>query len=274
MGTDAKAGAGVRAVLPKLVDSYEEGEPEGSMERFRNRNGNDRQEKKIVVTTDGPYVVHGSIPLVRKIQVVSEYGEPLTWKTGPAIETPEIYELCRCGESGFPPFCDVTHALIDFDGTETADTRPTAERQVRYPGGTRIVVRRDLSLCMESGFCGNRFTDVEKMVAHTDDPQVRAQVMAMIERCPSGSYVYSLEEGEEDVEPDLPQQIAVITEITSEGPIAGPLWVTGHIPIERADGQPFETRNRVTLCRCGHSRQKPLCDGTHRELAAEKSAGS
>jgi CDGSH-type Zn-finger protein len=243
------------------------------MARFRKHNGNDREEKKIVVTADGPYVVHGGIPLVHKIQVVSEYGEPLTWKTGKAVETPEIYELCRCGGSTFPPFCDVTHALIDFDGTETADTRPTAERQELYPGGTRIVVRRDLSLCMDSGFCGNRFTDVEKMVAHTDDPQVRAQVMAMIERCPSGSYVYSLEEGEEDLEPDLPQQIALTTEITSEGPIAGPLWVTGHIPIERADGQPFETRNRVTLCRCGHSKKKPLCDGAHRELAAEKSAG-
>jgi CDGSH-type Zn-finger protein len=246
---------------------------EASMAIFRNHNGNDG-EKKIVVTQDGPYVVYGSIPLVRKIQVVSEYGEPLTWKTGAIIETPEIYELCRCGKSSFLPFCDVTHALIDFDGTETADIRPTAERQVLYPGGSRIIVRRDLSLCMESGFCGNRLTNIEKMVAHTADPQVRAQVMAMIERCPSGSYVYSLQESEDDVEPDLPQQIAVTTEITSEGPVVGPLWVTGHIPIERADGQPFEARNRVTLCGCGHSRNKPLCDGTHRELAVEGSVRS
>ena len=36
-----------------------------------------------------------------------------------------------------------------------------------------------------------------------------------------------------------------------------------------ADGQPFETRNRVTLCNCGSSSQKPLCDGTHREMAEE-----
>jgi CDGSH-type Zn-finger protein len=237
---------------------------------FHNHKGNDKPERRIVVSEDGPYIVHGSIPLVRKIQVVSEYGEPLTWKLAAAIETPEIYDLCRCGASSFRPFCDVTHALIDFDGSETADIRSTAERQVHYPDGTRINVRRDLSLCMESGFCGNRLTNIEKLVAQTDDPQVRAQVMAMIERCPSGSYVYSIEEGEDDIEPDLPQQIAVTTEITSEGPIAGPLWVTGYIPIERADGQPFETRNRVTLCCCGHSSSKPLCDGTHRELAARK----
>jgi hypothetical protein len=88
--------------------------------------------------------------------------------------------------------------------------------------------------------------------------------MAMIERCPSGSYTYALDEGSADIEPDLPQQVAVTTEMTSEGLIAGPLWVTGNILIERSDGQPIETRNRVTLCRCGQSKNKPFCDGTHR----------
>ena len=51
-----------------------------------------------------------------------------------------------------------------------------------------------------------------------------------------------------------------------EREIAGALWVTGGVPITRADGQPFETRNRVTLCRCGQSSNKPLCDGTHRVI--------
>jgi hypothetical protein len=104
------------------------------------------------------------------------------------------------------------------------------------------------------------------MVPETHDTQVRSHVIAMIERCPSGSYVYALEEGGEDIEPDLPQQVAVTTETTWAGPVAGPLWVTGNVPIERADGQPFEKRNRVTLCRCGLSRKKPLCDGTHRGM--------
>ena len=230
-------------------------------------NGRDTNNgKKIVVRKNGPYIVHGDVPLVRKAQVVSEHGEPLTWKKGEAIETSEAYTLCRCGQSSKKPFCDGMHARIDFDGTESADTSVTAERQVIYAGGTKIVVKRDYSLCAESGFCGNRITDIQKMVPDTDDTQVRAQVMAMIERCPSGSFTYSIEEGEADIEPDLPRQVAVTTEITSDGPIAGPLWVTGNIPIERADGQPLETRNRVTLCRCGLSRGKPLCDGTHRTM--------
>ncbi len=222
--------------------------------------------KKIVVQENGPYIVNGDVPLVRKAQVVSEYGEPLTWKKGEALEASGTYTLCRCGRSSKKPFCDGTHAKTGFDGTESADTGVTAERRVIYEGGTKIVVKYDDYLCMESGFCRNRITNIQEMVPHTDDTQVRAQVMAMIERCPSGSFTYSIEEGGADIEPDLPRQVAVTTEIASDGPIAGPLWVTGSIPIKRADGQPLETRNRVTLCRCGLSQKKPLCDGTHRAL--------
>ena len=230
----------------------------------RNGEWGDADGKRIVVRANGPYVVCGGVPLVRKETVVSEHGEPLTWQKGEPIETRETYLLCRCGQSSKTPLCDGSHARTGFDGTEAADTRPTAERQVVHEGGTGIVVKRDYPLCTNAGFCGNRVTNVEEMTPHTDDTRVRSHVIAMIERCPSGSYTYSLEEGGEDVEPDLPQQVAVVTETTWAGPIAGPLWVTGCIPVERADGQPLETRNRVTLCRCGLSGQKPLCDATHR----------
>jgi CDGSH-type Zn-finger protein len=224
----------------------------------------DHPAQRITVEKNGPYVVQGHVPLVRKTPIVSEHGEPLTWQKGETLPTGETYRLCRCGQSGNKPFCDDTHLRCGFDGTETAETNTTAERRVIYKGGTGIVVRRDYALCMEAGFCGNRLTNVQKMVRRTDDTQVRAQVIAMIERCPSGSYTYSMEAEGAEVEPDLPQQVAVTVEITSDGPIAGPLWVTGRIPLERSDGQAFETRNRVTLCNCGRSKIKPLCDGSHR----------
>lgn len=232
-------------------------------ETKRDSNGGTR----IVVQKDGPYIVHGDVPLVRKVQVVSEHCEPLTWQKTGIIETGKTYRLCRCGQSSHKPFCDGTHAKMHFDGTESADIGVTAERQVNRDGGTNIVVRRDMYLCMDSGFCANRVTSVDKMIPDTHDTQVRAQVIAMIERCPSGSFTYSIEEGAADIEPDLPEQVAVTTEIAKAGPISGPLWVTGNISVERADGQPFETRNRVTLCRCGRSGKKPLCDGTHRQIS-------
>ena len=224
---------------------------------------NDKSEtsKRITVQPNGPYLVYGNIPLLRKAQVISEHGEPLTWKKEDVIETKEVYALCRCGQSGNKPFCDGTHVSANFDGTETADTDVTADRQIVFDG-QGITVKRDNSLCMHAGFCGNRITNIPQMVPETKDTQVRAQVIAMVERCPSGSFTYTIEPDGEDVEPDYPEAIS----ITAEGHLAGAIWVTGNIPIERADGEPFETRNRVTLCRCGNSQNKPLCDGQHRAL--------
>jgi len=212
--------------------------------------------QKITVQPNGPYIVQGGVPLVRKIPIISEYGEPLTWKKGEVLGTGEQYALCRCGQSRTKPFCDGTHVKVGFDGTETADPRPIADREVTYKG-TRIVVQDDRSICVHAGFCGTRITNVWKMTQNTADTQVRAQIMAMVERCPSGALSYALEPDREIVEPDLPQEVAITPD--------GPLWVSGGIPVERADGLPFETRNRVTLCRCGASKNKPLCDGTHKE---------
>ena len=59
----------------------------------------------------------------------------------------------------------------------------------------------------------------------------------MIDRCPSGTYSYSMTKDGEDIEADLPVQVAATTEITSEGPIIGSLWVTGQHP-RRTRGWP------------------------------------
>lgn len=227
--------------------------------------GNTIKAKRIAVLKNGPYKVEGDVPLVSKTQVVSERGEPLTWKKEGEIEcSQENYYLCRCGKSIYLPFCDGTHRKEGFDGTESAETNLNEARAIQYPRATRITVKMDHSLCMHSGFCGLRGIGMSQLVATTSDTKVRSLVIAMVERCPSGALTYHFAEDDANIEPDLPQQIAVTTEITSDGPIAGPLWVTGSIPVERADRQPFETRNRVTLCNCGHSENKPLCDGTHR----------
>lgn len=213
--------------------------------------------QKITVRPDGPYIVRGGIPLVRKKKVMSEHGEPLDWQKESDLSTKDVYRLCRCGHSSNKPFCDGTHTKIEFDGTESANIGPISDRQVNLEGD-KIVVRDDRPLCIHAGFCSNRITNVWEMIEKTEDAQVRAQIIAMVERCPSGALSYAFDTEGETVEPDLPKEVIVIPD--------GPLWITGGIPVERSDFQPLETRNRVTLCRCGASSTKPLCDGTHKDI--------
>ena len=214
------------------------------------------EQQKITVRPHGPYVVRGQIPLVRKSQVETEYGEPYDWKLESALETGETYRLCRCGQSNSKPFCDGAHTLVDFDGEETADTGPISSREKEFPGET-IVVKDDHSFCVHAGYCGTRLTNIWEMVKDSGDPEVRAKIVAMVEMCPSGTLTFAPDENSAVVEQDLPKEVGVVAD--------GPLWVSGGITIERRDGKPLEVRNRMTLCRCGQSANKPFCDGAHKE---------
>ncbi len=44
----------------------------------------------------------------------------------------------------------------------------------------------------------------------------------------------------------------------------GPLVVYGDITVEAADGTKLLHDDTVYLCRCGHSKNKPFCDGEHK----------
>ena len=207
----------------------------------------------ISVRENGPYVVEGGVTLTRKSTLVSDAGESLSWRKDSTVPTNGSYRLCRCGQSSNKPFCDATHARVGFDGTETATTEPSAQRRLRFEG-QGISLSDDRSLCSRAAFCHNQREDVWGLMEHTDDGTVRAQVMHMVEQCPSGRLVYEVDEL--PVEPDLPREIAVIKD--------GPYWVSGEVTVVLSDGRILELRNRVTLCRCGQSSNKPLCDGTHR----------
>ncbi|MFT6290617.1 MAG: CDGSH-type Zn-finger protein [Ilumatobacter sp.] len=208
----------------------------------------------IKVADSGPYIVSGSVPVTSKRPVESEHGEPLTWKTTRPNETKPTVALCRCGASSSKPYCDGTHAATQWDSNDNAP-EGTYDNRAKSYGGDGIELFDDRPICVHAGFCGNQVTNVWKMAAKTGDSRIRAEAMAMIERCPSGALTYAA--NGETIEPDLPTAVAVIPD--------GPLWVTGGIEIIRADGSTLEQRNRVTLCRCGHSASKPLCDGSHKE---------
>lgn len=213
-----------------------------------------KTEVGIEVTENGPYHVTGGVKLVRIDKITNEKKEHVGWRVYEEIDAPEEYWLCRCGQSETKPFCSNMHEKVGFDGTETAQTNSYAER-AEVLGGTKVTVRDDRGICAHAAFCSNRMTNVWKAAKVSDgDDQLRETAVEMISRCPSGALTVSSADG--PIEPGLPVQIAVQKD-------ASYLVTSGRIPITRSDGQPLEIRNRMALCRCGQSKNKPLCDGTH-----------
>ena len=209
---------------------------------------------RIEILEDGPYRVTGGVPMVRMRKVPDEDGEMLRWERGAALDHADTYDLCRCGESKNKPFCDGTEEKVGFKGTETAPRSPTAERRFEYGDGP-MVLTDEPRLCARATFCDARTTDAWALAEQTEDPEKRAMLIRMVERCPSGRLTYYLPPDRAFVEEELPREIAVTDD--------GPLWVRGGIPVQSADGFEYEVRNRVALCRCGRSKNKPFCDGSH-----------
>ncbi len=77
---------------------------------------------QITIADGGPYLVSGGVPITWKAPIMSEHGDPLTWKTttADAAEVKERVALCRCGASDNKPYCDGSHARVEWDGTDNA----------------------------------------------------------------------------------------------------------------------------------------------------------
>jgi len=65
----------------------------------------------------------------------------------------------------------------------------------------------------------------------------------------------------EPLEPEYVPSISLVQDPAND--CSGPLWLRGGVQLVGADGFDYEIRNRMTLCRCGASKNKPFCDGSH-----------
>ena len=215
---------------------------------------------KIKVTKDGPYLVTGGIPLLRMIIQTDSHGDSCRWREFERYPHRERYTLCRCGKSRNKPYCDGAHTLQQFDGTETASREPYLENVKEYVGPElKLTDRREL--CVGAAFCV-RDAGIKNLVVYSDRPSFKEIAIEEAANCPSGRLVVWDKQGN-PIEPGFEPSI-VITE--HENGLSGPLWIRGEVEVESADGRVYEKRNRVTLCRCGKSLNKPFCDGSHLDI--------
>jgi CDGSH-type Zn-finger protein len=199
---------------------------------------------RIVVIPNGPYLVSGEI-------AVHEATGALRKSTGTCV-------LCRCGGSRTKPFCDGTHARIGFNGTESADHGLIADRRKRYPTPDGLTVYDDRTRCAHFGQCTDRLPNAFGVSeeAFVDPAAAPSQEIARVTAgCPSGALSFALPGQTDPVESHERASIHPIVD--------GPYRVRGGIQVISADGQGYEIRERQTLCRCGQSRNKPFCDGSH-----------
>ncbi|WP_348305019.1 CDGSH iron-sulfur domain-containing protein [Methanothrix sp.] len=214
---------------------------------------------KITVSENGPYIVTGRVPLTISEICNDDDGYSRTWREVKRYPVNEKYALCRCRQSNNKPFCDGTHIKIHFEGTEAGDREPF-DKGAGVIRGPSLILADNEHLCVHARFC-MRAGGIWNLVKQSDDPEARKTAIEEACNCPSGRLLIRDNESGKAIEPEFEKSIVVI-EYPAKGE-HGPLWVRGGIPIQSADGKPYEIRNRVTVCRCGRSENKPFCDGSH-----------
>ena len=86
------------------------------------------------------------------------------------------------------------------------------------------------------------------------------ETIAAVHRCPTGALRVARSGVLIDISSDTRNDVSVRVLRN------GPLYVRGDVRVLMEDGTEVLRDSRTALCRCGHSRRQPLCDGSHRSV--------
>ncbi len=165
-----------------------------------------------------------------------------------------VVALCRCGGSNIKPYCDGTHARIGF--VSNKDPKRTPDQLDTYEA-------KDITVLDNRGTCchfGNCTDHLPQVFHHEGDPFVTPSgadansIEQIVRQCPSGALGF-IRDGEtytgEQREPEI-----YVAENAS-------YYVRGAIELEGEPMNAGASREHYALCRCGQSKNKPFCDGSH-----------
>ena len=204
------------------------------------------EKPKIACLPNGPYYLLNDLTPHVIPHLQKSNGDPCVTITGVA--------LCRCGDSKNKPFCDGTHGKNGF--TDQKLTDGTLDHRDTYVG-KQISIHDNRGLCAHAGYCSDNLSTVFKFGEApwiNPDAATVQDIVETIKKCPSGALSYTLDNVEH-----RDQDRSPMVTVTQDGPYA----VTGGIAlIDQAQGEGASIEH-YTLCRCGASKNKPFCDGTH-----------
>lgn len=218
------------------------------------------EEFSITVTEKGPYLVYGRPPFCEQFIMPDADNESWYFQEGRHFSTEsEPTALCRCGASQRKPYCDGAHARTDWDPGLSAPARPSADRAEQTEGGT-LRMSDNPEYCVFARFChpyGGAWTLTERSA----DPRAREMAIREASMCPGGRLTARDKATGRAYEFRFEPALGLIEDPAIGA--SGGLWIRGGIPMRRENGEVYEVRNRVVVCRCGQSANKPYCDGTH-----------
>jgi CDGSH-type Zn-finger protein len=216
------------------------------------------KEGKIVVRKDGPYVV-SNLPLSEGVIKTDNSGHPVSIEKTKDYKTDPEYCLCRCGKSLGKPFCDGAHTKVSFNGTETANEE-IFQRSKDIVEGPSYILEDTIPLCSSAGFCHGKEGNTWDLISSKDKKSNEMGIKQSC-NCTSGRLVVLDKKTKKPIEEKFKPSIMILKEPWKK--VGSSIWAIGEVPIICYDGKKYKPRNRVALCRCGESTNKPFCDGSH-----------
>ena len=175
-------------------------------------------------------------------------------KDGKKIEAENPSHPCRCGHSKNKPWCDGSHAKVDF-----TSKREIEDEVIQEYEGKEITIHFNRSICAGAANCVDGLPSVFTSDSSTNwiypDNDTNDKIIKTVKSCPSGALSYSIK-GKLNVDKRTKAEISIVKN--------GPYVVEG----VKLEGIPTPTNfstTKYTLCRCGHSKNKPFCDYSHAE---------
>ena len=214
----------------------------------------------IRVTKGGPYLVYGNLSLDQELIIPNENGTPWIYRKGTLkFSNEEPMVLCRCGASGNKPFCDGSHVHHEWNQAETA-THKNVLDGADVIEGKRLKLVDNGMLCSFARFCEVK-DGICNMVQNANTEEDLELIKRVVAHCPSGSLMLWDKITNTPLEPEFQPSLSIVEDCGMK--VSGPLRVKGRIKLISSENKPYEIRNRMTLCRCGKSGNKPFCDGSH-----------
>lgn len=200
----------------------------------------DKQKPEIIITKNGPLFVKGMTEL--------------DCDSNDKLLITENTPLCRCGASKNKPYCDGMHININFDDSKLDGRMPD---RVKSYSGKNIVIHDNRGVCSHDGAC---ITGAPRVFRRKKRPWIdpdngdAGKIIEVIKKCPSGALSYTINN-------KLHMNLDRIPAINIKKD--GPYEIVGYVKLADDDNSKPESKEHYDICRCGNSRNKPFCDGTH-----------